>query len=150
MQNMHDLLVGTLSIGIPSSRKICLNMCQGNSENSDGCSYLLRMCFIHGTKVSVSQSWISLQVVDREQCVECANHSSANQNTVHLKTGFIWKFSQEWLLWTREPRHARFLKYGNFYFSVAFIFFLAIFPVFQYINLQKSWRNMSGTFSKDI
>ena len=38
------------------SRKICLNMCQGNSENSDGCSYLLRICFIHGTKVSVSQS----------------------------------------------------------------------------------------------
>ena len=24
----------------------------------------------------------------------------ANQNTVHLKTDFIWKFSREWLLWT--------------------------------------------------
>ena len=53
-------------------RKICLNMCHGNSKNSDGCSYLLRICFICGTNVSVSQSWISLQVVDHEQCVECA------------------------------------------------------------------------------
>ena len=26
--------------------------------------------------------------------------TGANQNTIHLKTGFIWKFSQEWLLWT--------------------------------------------------
>ena len=32
---------------------ICLHRCQGNSENSDGCSYLLRIWFIHGTKVSV-------------------------------------------------------------------------------------------------
>ena len=68
-------------------------MYHGNLENSDGCSYLLRICFIHGTKVSVSQSWISLLVVDHEQCVECANQTSANQNTVHLKTGFIWKFT---------------------------------------------------------
>ena len=51
------------------SRKICLNMCPGNS---DGCSYLLRICFIYGTNGSVSQSTISLPVVDREQCVECA------------------------------------------------------------------------------
>ena len=81
------------------SRKICLNMCQGNSENS----YLLRICFIHGTKVSVLQSWIPLQVVDLEQCVECANHTSANQNPLHLKTGFVWKFSWEWLLWMGYP-----------------------------------------------
>ena len=26
--------------------------------------------------------------------------TSANQNTVHLKTGFIWKFNRQWLLWT--------------------------------------------------
>ena len=45
------------------SRKICLNMCHGNPENSDGCSYLLRICFIDGTNVSVSRSWIPLQVV---------------------------------------------------------------------------------------
>ena len=37
-------------------RKICLNMCHGNSENSYGCSYLLRICFIYGTNVSVSRS----------------------------------------------------------------------------------------------
>ena len=48
-------------------RKICLNMCHGNSENSYGCSYLLRICFIYGTNVSVSQSWIPLQVVDHDQ-----------------------------------------------------------------------------------
>ena len=64
---------------------------------------VVHIWFIHGTKVSVWQSWISLQVVDHEQCVECANQTSANQNTVHLKTSFIWKFSPEWLLWTGNP-----------------------------------------------
>ena len=48
-------------------RKICLNMCYGNSENSDGCSYLLRICFIYRTNVSVSWSWTPVQVVDHEQ-----------------------------------------------------------------------------------
>ena len=43
-------------------RELCLNMCYGYSENSDGC-----ICFIYGTNVSVSQSWIPLQVVNREQ-----------------------------------------------------------------------------------
>ena len=37
-------------------RKICLNMCHGNSENSYGCSYLFRICFSYGTNVSVSRS----------------------------------------------------------------------------------------------
>ena len=37
-------------------RKICLNMCHENSENSYGCSYLLRICFVYGTNVSVSRS----------------------------------------------------------------------------------------------
>ena len=32
-------------------RKICLNMCHGNSENSYGCSYLLRICFVYGKRV---------------------------------------------------------------------------------------------------
>ena len=45
-------------------RKICLNMCHGNSENAYGCSYLLRICFIYGTNVSVSRSSIPLQAVD--------------------------------------------------------------------------------------
>ena len=53
---------------LPYGRKICLNMCHGNSENSDGCSYLLKICFIYGPNVSVSQSSISLQVVEGEQC----------------------------------------------------------------------------------
>ena len=35
--------------------KICLNMCHENSENSHGCSYLLRISFIYGTNVSVSR-----------------------------------------------------------------------------------------------
>ena len=48
-------------------RKICLNMCHGYSEKSDGCSYLLRICFIYRTNLSVSWSWIPLQVVDCEQ-----------------------------------------------------------------------------------
>ena len=48
-------------------RKICLNMCYGYSENSDGCSYLLRICFIYRTNVSVSWSWTPVQVVDHEQ-----------------------------------------------------------------------------------
>ena len=43
-------------------RKICLNMYHGNSENSYGCSYLLWICFIYGTNVSVSRSWIPRQV----------------------------------------------------------------------------------------
>ena len=43
-------------------RKLCLNMCHGNSENSDDCLYL-RIFLIYGTNVSVSQSRIPLQVV---------------------------------------------------------------------------------------
>ena len=42
-------------------------MCHGNSENLDGCSYLLRICSIYGTNVSMSRSWIPLQVADREE-----------------------------------------------------------------------------------
>ena len=37
-------------------KQTCLNMCHGNSENSDACSYLLRICFICGTNVTVSRS----------------------------------------------------------------------------------------------
>ena len=37
-------------------RKICLDMCHGNSENSYGCSYLLTICFSYGTNVGVSRS----------------------------------------------------------------------------------------------
>ena len=48
-------------------RKICLNMCHGNSEKTGGCSYFLRIGFICTTNVSVSWSWILLRVVDCEQ-----------------------------------------------------------------------------------
>ena len=34
------------------------------------------------------------------RCLLIYQQTGANQNTVHLKTGFIWKFSREWLLWT--------------------------------------------------
>ena len=36
----------------------------------------------------------------RTRCLLIHRQTSANQSTVHLKTGFIWKFSLEWLLWT--------------------------------------------------
>ena len=39
------------------------------TEHSNGCSYLLRICFNYGTNVSVVQSWIPLQVVDHKQGV---------------------------------------------------------------------------------
>ena len=42
-------------------RKICLNMCFGYFENSDDCSYLLRIFFIYKTNVSVLLSWTPLQ-----------------------------------------------------------------------------------------
>ena len=32
-----------------SGSKICLNMCHGNSENSDGCPNLFRICLIYET-----------------------------------------------------------------------------------------------------
>ena len=34
------------------------------------------------------------------RCLLIYQQTSANQNTVHLKTGFIWKFSREWLFST--------------------------------------------------
>ena len=65
-------------------------------------SCLFRICFICGTtNVSVSQSWISLlNCWPRTMCRLIYQQTSANQNTVHLTNGFIWKFSWEWLLWT--------------------------------------------------
>ena len=37
------------------SREICLNMCHGDSENSDGCSYLLRICLIYETNECIAE-----------------------------------------------------------------------------------------------
>ena len=79
------------------SRKICLNMCHGNSENSYGCSYLLRICFIYGTNVSVELN-LSASCWLRTMCLnECKSKYCPS------KTGFIWKFSRKWLLWTGYP-----------------------------------------------
>ena len=41
-------------------RKICLNTCHTNSENSNGCPYLFRICFIYGTYVSLDRGVESL------------------------------------------------------------------------------------------
>ena len=68
---------------------IYIHICHGNSENSDGCSYFLRICFIYGTNLSMSRSWIPLQVADREEGAFWYKKTSANQNIVHLKTCFI-------------------------------------------------------------
>ena len=48
-------------------RKISLNMCHGNSENSNSCTYFLRICSIYGTNLSELRSWKPQQVVDREE-----------------------------------------------------------------------------------
>ena len=34
------------------------------------------------------------------KCLSIYQQMSANQNTVRLKSGSIWKFSREWLFWT--------------------------------------------------
>ena len=73
------------------SRKIYLNMCYGNSENSDACSCLLRSCFIYGT-INV-RMWVYRR--PRTMCLLIYQQTSAHQNTVHLKNGLIWKFSRE-------------------------------------------------------
>ena len=83
-------------------RKICLNMYHGNSENSYGCSYLLWICFIYGTNVSVIVAELnpSASCWPLTRCFSIYQQTSADQNTVDLKSGFIWKFSWEWLFWT--------------------------------------------------
>ena len=65
-------------------------------------SCFFRICVIYGTtNVSVLQSWISLlNCRPRTICRLIYQQTSANQNTVHVTNGLIWKFSREWLLWT--------------------------------------------------
>ena len=48
-------------------RKISLSVCHGNSENSNGCTYFLRICSIYGTNLSELRSRKPQQVVDREE-----------------------------------------------------------------------------------
>ena len=85
------------------SRKIYLYMWYGSSESSDACSCLLRICFIYGTiNVSVSQSWnLYFKLLTANNVPLYLPINECNQNTVHLKNSFIWKFSRESLLWTR-------------------------------------------------
>ena len=75
--------------------KICLNKCHGNSENSDGCPYLLGICLIYGTSsksIAESNPSAGWPRIRRFWC--------ASRNTVLVQTDFIWKFRREWLLWT--------------------------------------------------
>ena len=80
-------------------RKICLNMCHGNSENSYGCSYLLRICYFMESEC-IEELNPSASCWPLTRCILIYQQTGANQNTVHIRTGFIWKFSREWLLWT--------------------------------------------------
>ena len=67
-------------------RKICLNMCHGNSENSYGCSYLLRICFIYGKWVYRGVESLCKLLTANKVPFDLPNQqASANQNTVHLK-----------------------------------------------------------------
>ena len=71
------------------SRKICLNMSM-EIQKIDRWSF-----FDCITELNLSSScW------PQKRCLMIYQQKSANKNTVHLKIGFIWKFSQEWLLWT--------------------------------------------------
>ena len=72
-------------------RKICLNMCHDNSENSDGCSYLFRICFICETNVIVSRSWIPPQVVDREQGAFWFTNNQNQYTKMQIKILSIFK-----------------------------------------------------------
>ena len=118
-------------------RKICLNMCHGNSENLDGCSYLLRICFIYRTNVSVSRCWIHLWAVDREQGVFWLTNKRV-QNT---------EFSR----WLRFVIFY-FQSYGSALFTVSkcnscSISSFSIFPLpaghtWQRNTEEKSWRGV--------
>ena len=88
--------------------------------------HILRICFICGTNVSDSQSWISLQVVDREQCVECALWFTNKRVQIQQILSMLKLFSFEsLLLWTgfssggslrKEPRaQSPTVKYYSWY-----------------------------------
>ena len=82
-------------------RKICLNMYNGNSENSYGCSYLLWICFILRELIWVYRGVESLcNFLTANKVLFASQQTSADQNTVHLKSGFIWKFSRGLFFWT--------------------------------------------------
>ena len=65
-------------------RKICLNMCYGNSENSCGCSYLLRICFIYG-------KWVYRGVEPSASCWPLTRCISFTNKRVQIKILSILK-----------------------------------------------------------
>ena len=65
------------------------------------CSDTARICFIYGKWVYRGVESLCKLLTPKKRCLLIYQQTSANQNTVHLKTGFIWKFSREWLFWTR-------------------------------------------------
>ena len=91
--------------------KICLNMCHGKLWkfrkfiwlfiSSQDLLYLRNYCECIAELNPSASCW------PLTRCFLIYQQTSANQNTVHsvhLKSGFIWKFSREWLFWTGYAR----------------------------------------------
>ena len=99
------LLPFLLFYGLKIGKYACLNMYN---------MYLKIQILVHifsGFALFTVLTWVYCKVESvypscwpRTMCRMCLliyQQTSANQNTAsHLKTGFIWKFSREWLLWT--------------------------------------------------
>ena len=67
-------------------------MCHGNSENSYGCSYLVRICFIYGTNVSVSGSWIlcKLLTANKGAYGKAGIRNRSRKRNRNRKRNLIW------------------------------------------------------------
>ena len=119
------------------SRKICLNMCHGNSENLDGCSYLLRIYFIYRTNVSVSRSWIPPRVVDREQGVFWLTNKRVQNTEFSRWRRFVIFYFQSYVsaLFTVSKCH-------SFSISSFSIFPLPADHTWQLNTEEKSWRGL--------
>ena len=81
-------------------KKICLNKYHGNSEkfiwlfiSSLDLLYLRNKCERIAELNPSASCWLLTR------CFSIYQQTSADQNTVHVKSGFIGKFSREWLLW---------------------------------------------------
>ena len=80
-------------------RKICLNMCHGNSE-IHVVVHIFSWFALFTESECIAELNPSASCWTLTRCILIYQKTGANQNTAHLKTGFIWKFSREWLLWT--------------------------------------------------
>ena len=96
-----DAIWGQLHEIIPSHNiRWPVNMCYWYSENSDMVVHILSGFALFTELMWVYRGVESLyKLLTANRCLLIYQQMSANQNTVHLKTGFIWKFSREWLLW---------------------------------------------------